>query len=568
MILPTDPAVYLTPLALLTLIASFVQIRKSESSLVRRKKEVDQKIYETLILREIGERIGYELNLERILDTIVGSLNRLLPYSVVGYILTTGDQTKADLRFHLEETVNRSFLNSIRTHMLDDLTKVIGRGIPVENITENITGTIIDEGQKDQVSSLWLVPLSISNQSFGVLAISSKHPGLYKGEEMEVLNKILAQANRAVTNLNKVISTEEEKLNSMVSSMADGVLMLDANLGLLVINPATIRLLDLSENKKPTILDIAAKLSDKVDLRTKIDESIQDNKVVVFDNLTVGGKVSTLLISPVKDSGGKFLGTVVLFHDISAQKELEKIRDEFTAMMVHELRAPLTVVRGATDMFLRDPNVSAQPQGQELLKTMQSSAGTMLALVNDLLDAAKIGAGKFQILKTSGNLTEIINDRILFFNQMAAPKSIVIAADGIEPAIMVEFDRDRISQVFGNLLSNAIKFTPIGGKIVVSAYRVNTFEEIKWRFSEGKPDVSKLKVPSILVSISDTGMGISSEQLPLLFSKFRQLHSSGQNGTGLGLVIAKGIIESHEGSILVQSKSNEGTTFYFTIPTV
>lgn len=567
MILPTtDPAVYLTPLALLTLVASFIQIRKNETDLKKRQKEVEQKIYETLILREIGERIGYELNLEKILDTIITSLNKLLPSSVAGYLTTSGQEVKANLRFHLEESVSRSFLDTMRTQMLDSLAKTLGRGIMVENITENITGTIIDEAQKATAASLWLVPLTIGVQNAGVLAIASKKSGLYYGPEMEVLNKILAQANRTVANLNKVISTEEEKLNSMVASMADGVLMLDANLGLLVINPATVRLLDLPTDKKPTILEIAAKLSDKVDLRSKIDESVVNNKVVVFDDLVVGDQVSTLLISPVKDSGGKLLGTVVLFHDISAQKELERVRDEFTAMMVHELRAPLTVVRGATDMFLRDPNVPAQPQGQDLLRTMQSSAGTMLSLVNDLLDAAKIGAGKFQILKTKGNLTDVINDRIAFFNQMAGQKTIAISTDNLEPNLETEFDRDRVLQILGNLLSNAIKFTPVGGKISVSAYHLNRPTEIKWRFEDSKPDTSKLKTPAVVVSISDTGVGMNPEQLSQLFSKFRQLHGTGQSGTGLGLVIAKGIVESHGGNILVQSKPNEGTTFYFTIP--
>ena len=164
--LPTDPTIYLTPLALLTLLASFFQIHKNEGDLLRRKKEIDQKIYETLILREIGERIGYELNLEKILDTIVNSLNKLLPYSVVSYLLVSPDQTKATLRFHLEESVNRKFLDDIRKHMLDV--------VPAQGISESISGTIIDESLRDPVSSLWVVPLSIDNKGIGVLSIANK----------------------------------------------------------------------------------------------------------------------------------------------------------------------------------------------------------------------------------------------------------------------------------------------------------------------------------------------------------------------------------------------------------
>ncbi|MCL4397752.1 ATP-binding protein [Patescibacteria group bacterium] len=567
--LPTDPTAYLTVLALLTLAASFVQIRKNETDLKKRRKEIDQKMYETLILREVGERIGYELNLEKILDTIVNSLDKLLPYSVAGYMLISSDQNKINLRFHLEESVNRKFLDDTRGHMLEALSKATGKTYGTDAVSETLTGTIVDEGIRESLSSLWLVPLSINTRGIGVLGIASKKQGLYRGPEMEVLNKILAQANRAVANLEKVLATEEEKLNSMVTSMADGVLMLDANIALVVINPAAAELLGLSKDKKLTILDVAASLSDKIDLRAKIEESVSGNKLVVFENLRVGDKISQLLISPVKDEGGRILGTVVLFHDITAQKQLERVREEFTAMMVHELRAPLTVVRGATDMFLRDPNIASQQQGQDLLKTMQSSAATMLTLVNDLLDAAKIEAGKFQILKTAGDISAVVADRVLFFTQMANPKSITLAQEEVEPGLNAEFDRDRISQVLNNFLSNAIKFTPIGGKITVSAYKINSANDIHWRFAEGKPADAAIKSSAIIISVSDTGMGIAPEALPELFSKFKQLQpsdASHNKGTGLGLVIAKGIVESHGGTIFVQSKVNEGTTFYIVLP--
>lgn len=561
MVLPADPTFYLAPLALVTLGVSFIQIRKNEVDLAKRQKEVDQKIYETLILREIGERIGYELNLNKILDTIVGSLNKLMPFSVVSYVLLGSTAGRATLRFHLEESVNRSFLNNLRDQMIKDLK------VSSENIEESVTGTIIDEALKSIPQSVWMTPLVINDRGVGVLAIASKNPGLYRGPEMEVLTKILAQANRAVNNLEKVLQTEEEKLNAMVSSMADGVLMLDANLNLLVINPAAIRLLGLATNQKVTILEVAEKLSNVLDLRSKINESNQKNSLVTVDNLYTNNKASQLLISPVKDQNQNTLGTVVLFHDVTAQKELNRIREEFTAMMVHELRAPLTVVRGATDMFLRDPQLPAQQQGQDLMKTMQSSASTMLTLVNDLLDAAKIEAGKFQIVKTKSNLTEIIKDRITFFNQLAAPKTIALSSELLEENLEVEFDRDRISQVLNNLLSNAIKFTPIGGKITISAYKVTNPTEVKWHYQDNIPAVT-IDKPMIVVAISDTGSGIPTDKIPDLFSKFKQLHpaDSEHKGTGLGLVIAKGIIESHGGNIYVQSHVDEGTTFYFTLP--
>lgn len=560
--LPTDPTFYLAPLALVTLGVSFIQIRVNRNDILKQQKEVNQKIYETLILREIGERIGYELNLSKILDTIVGSLDKLLPFSVVGYMLFDKITGKAILRFHLQESVSRVFLDSLRVKMLQELK------ITSENVEEGITGTIVDDSLKSVAQSVWTTPLVLNSRGVGVLIVASTKKDLYKGPEMTVLTKILDQANRAVNNLEKVLKSEEEKLNDMVASMADGILMLDTNLNLLVINPAAIRLLGLSTTQKVTILEIAEKLSNALDFRAKISESNQKDSLVTVENLVINNIALRLLISPVKDQNQKILGTVALFHDISAQRELDRVRDEFTAMMVHELRAPLTVVRGAADMFIRDPQLSVQQQGQEMMKTMKTSASTMLTLVNDLLDAAKIEAGKFQVAKTKSNLAEVIKDRITFFTQLASPKSINLNEDVLEDDLEVEFDHDRIMQVLNNLISNAIKFTANGGTITISGYKVNSLAETKWRYKESTPEVPAEAKPMVVVSVSDSGIGIPTDRISELFSKFKQLRPMDTNnqGTGLGLVIAKGIIESHGGNVYVQSHANEGTTFYFTLP--
>lgn len=568
MFLPTDPFVYLAPLSLVTLLASFIQIRRNEADLAKKKREMDQKVYETIILKEIGDRIGYELKLEKILDTLINSLSIFLSYSAVGYMLVSPDETKIDLRFHLEEKVSRKFLDNMRDRMLAALNQAAEKNYLPGIVTEDVGGLALDNDPKTNLSSLWLVPLLFGPNGLGVLAIANKKRGFYRGQEMDTINQLLEHANRAMINLEKVIQTEEGKVNSMVESMADGVIMLDKNLGLLVINPAADRLLDMPVNGQKTILDVAAKLSNKLDLRAKIEESLQGDKLVIFDNLTVNDKVSQVMISPAKNASGEQIGTVVLFHDVTATKALERLRDDFTAMMVHELRAPLTVVRGTADMFLRNPALSQQQQGVALLGTMKSSATSMLDLVNDLLDAAKIEAGKFQIIRMKSDLAAILRDRLDFFTQLTSPKSINLTLSGAEGSLEAEFDRDRIAQVLNNLISNAIKFTPAGGKIEIAMAKVASPGDIHWRFTDNQPEVKGDDLPAILVSVSDSGAGMAPDMLPQLFSKFKQLRPSSDHipGTGLGLVIARGIVESHGGHIYVQSRLNEGTTFYFTIP--
>ncbi|MBI4099927.1 hypothetical protein HY440_02870 [Candidatus Microgenomates bacterium] len=568
MFLPDSPIVFiaLAPVVLLALIGAFWQLRRHEKELEKQKKEINQRIYETLILREIGERIGYELNIGKILDTIISSLKNLLPYTVSGYMLITPDGSSIDFRLHLEETVSQKFLDVVRDHLLDTLNQVAPKRFLASDLRQTFSGTIVDEAINDIAASIWIMPLTINSRGLGAMAIASKQAGLYHGPEMEILVKILAQASRAVNNLEKIVASEQERLNAMVASMADGVLMLGKSLELLVINPAALTLLGLPAKAKTTIFDVAASLADKIDLRAKIEESTTTDKLVVVDNIAVGHKMTALLISPVKDQNKAHVGTVVLFHDVTAQKELERVRGDFTAMMVHELRAPLTVVRGTADMFAKNPKLGETPDGQALLTTMGNSVTSMLSLVNDLLDVAKIEAGKFEIIKVKNNLGEILSDRVTFFRQLAATRSLTITAEVPNAGLTGQFDRDRIAQVLNNLISNAIKFTPVGGKITISGYDIKSEADIRWRFKT----THALKVaalPAIVVAVSDTGRGIGEDRIPNLFSKFSQLRSlDGEKGTGLGLVIVKGIVESHGGQVFVESRVDEGSTFYFTIP--
>lgn len=574
MVLPENLILLTFPIPLVTLLVTLFELRKNDQEIAQKKRELDKKIYETLVLREIGQRIDYQLKIDKILDIIIGSLSTLMPFSAVGYILTRPGATSAQFRLHLEEGVNKQFVADLRTQLLESFTKVTGRTFSQSEIIETVDGAIIDDSDKAKIASLWITPLSINEHGLGVLAVADKKSNLYRDSEMQSLAEILHEASRAVNNLEHMLAAEEEKLNAMVASLADGILMLDSQLNLIMANPAVVALLGLPAGTKPTTLDVVQSLADKIDLRAKVAESQKSGSVVVVPELIVGSKASQLFISPVKDSKQDNIGAVVLFHDITASKQLNRIRDEFTAMMVHELRAPLTVVRGATDMFLKNPTLPAQSQGQEILKSMQNSTETMLSLVNDLLDVSKIEAGKFQILETPGNLVDVIHDRLVFFTQLAQPRGISLCGELPDGSQSSEFDRERISQVLNNLLSNALKFTSAGGKVTVSVKTITSILDMHWRFNPPTnlptnfpPDF----FPAVLVSVSDTGMGIAAEKLPELFSKFKQFHrldhqQVGLEGTGLGLVITKGIIESHGGYIFVESKVNEGTTVHFLLP--
>jgi len=520
--------------------------RESQRRLVHREQELSRKMYELAILKEVGERIGYSLDVEKIIDIITGSLRKLFPYSTSSSMLISEDN-KVIFKCDLEESVSSEFVNGVKGKMLAALSALTGNDFTSSKakIEEVVTGTIIDEENESPNTSFFNIPLVINEKVVGIINITSTKGGLYKEEEMTILYRITKQASDAVSKLQLVLETEKGKVISMVSSMADGVIMTDKDTHLAVINPAAKSMLNIQKDVV-TIFDVIDSLTGKFDLRTRIEESIKLEKLLIHDELFIADKVLQVLVSPVKDRESKTLGSVVIFHNITNEKQLERLRQDFTAMMVHELRAPLTAMKGTSDTILLHLSQLTSDRLESSVKLLYDSSSQMLKLVNDLLDVAKIEVGKFEVIEEPSDLRGVIDEAVETFKSLADAKSLTITGqvDESVPQFLY-FDRLRISQVLNNLLSNALKFTSVGG-ITLEA---------------------KATESEVIVCISDTGEGIQKEDIPSLFNKFKQLQSKERGvGTGLGLVISKGIIESHGGKIWVEAASGKGSSFYFSLP--
>jgi PAS domain S-box-containing protein len=346
------------------------------------------------------------------------------------------------------------------------------------------------------------------------------------------------------------LDAEKGKLSSVINSMTDGVIMVSRDNQLLVFNPSIRELLWLGNKPEISMFDIVDSLAGKVDIRTKIDQALAESKPIVINEVYIRDRALELTVTPVRDQSGEKLGAAAVFHDITTEKSLEKLRQEFTAMMVHELRAPLTAVRWSSESLkkLAETNKLEPVKAKETAYTIETASTNMLELVNDLLDVAKIEAGKFEINKQDYDLVGIIKDAIQVFMPQAQMKH--LALNIITPEVLkVQCDKVRIGQVLNNLISNAIKYTDSG--------QVDIGAEVQTAKSR------------VVVSIKDSGVGVSREDLAQLFSKFKQLKSAdnARKGTGLGLVVSKGIVEAHGGQIWAESAGeNMGTTFYFSIP--
>ncbi len=543
----------------------------------KREEEIKHQMYELAILKEIGDRVGYSLNLEKIVDVITGSLSQFIEFSTASYMLL--EPNSIVFKTELKESVSKGFISDVEERMLHSLSALLGKELSDVDIEDTVTGVITSEDNHDPVRSFFNIPLVIGGNVLGILTVAHTQEGLYKEEEMTLLYKIVAQASRAVTQLEEVIKTEQGKLGAMVESMADGVVMTDSDYRVIVANPEAKHIIGFKGTDEVTVFDFIDKLSGKFDIRGKLEESVKMGKVFVVDDLLVDERAFQVFVSPVtrniSSNKEKTLGGLVIFHDVTRIKEAEKMREEFTSMIVHELRSPLDGIKKMGELMHSDPSIRQDKKTHsEYMKMIYESSSEMLELVSDLLDVAKIESGKFSVNKTPSDVKKIIAERVKFFEATAEDSKIELSAslDSSTPE-KVEIDPRRISQVLNNLISNALKFTSPGGRVVVQSLvhrkGVSLQEELKgsnlnWFIRDDLKDLSD----SVVIAVTDTGLGISKSDIEKLFNKFVQFEAAARSkkrGTGLGLVVSRGIVKAHNGIIGVASEEGVGSSFYFTI---
>lgn len=571
-------------ISLLFLIGGFllyVKSKQSRKELVEHEKETERKMYELAILKEIGDRTGYSLNIQNIVDIITGSLHQFMEYGAVSYMLLQPE--KIIFKVHLEKSVSRGFIDDIQDRMLKSLSALMNQAFDKKLVEEVLTGAIVVDEFEKPVQSFFNIPLVIGEKVVGVFTVAHTEEGLYKEDEMTILYKITKQASDAVSKLQEVVRTEQEKLNAMVESINEGVLMTDTDYRVVVVNPSAKKTVGIEDKKEITIFDFIDNLGGVFDIRGKLEESVELDKVLSENDVLIRDRFYQIFVAPVKSSVGilkdKILGGVVIFHDITNEKEVEKMREDFTSMMVHELRSPLDGIKKISEVIRSEKSKQTQKESKQLINLIYDSAENMLELVNDLLDAAKLEAGKFELELGPADITKVIHDRISFLKISVKNAKLHMKTQiAKDVPRKVNFDIQRISQILNNFISNSIKFTRPGGSITLQSFghthgkkiaKEARDADIQWLVKDTDAD-SNLP-DGLIVAVTDTGIGIPCDNMNELFSKFKQFKESTTSdikGTGLGLVIAKGMIEAHGGTIGVASEDGGGSTFYFHLPFV
>jgi len=329
----------------------------------------------------------------------------------------------------------------------------------------------------------------------------------------------------------------------------------------LIINDSAKKILGVNLNAD--FFDVLNVFGQNFNLGNKINEVLISKKPQFAKEIQVNNNILNIFINPMPNDR-----ISVILHDMTDYKKKELLKEDLIHIMVHELRAPVTTIKDSAELIVTSKDTLEEDKKLKFLEIIHQQAKKVLGQIGSILDTAKLDAGKLVLQKTKGDIAKLIKDEIQTFTPQAERKNISLSFNVATKSLPeISFDEIRISQVIDNLLSNSLKFTPEGGKIKVEI-DYKTIPPVLDGISPMGEFLSLDKY--IVVSVSDNGVGLSPEQQKLLFSKYTQAKNTSEEittmGTGLGLYLVKGIIESHEGRIWVKSVPGQGTTFSFSLP--
>ena len=353
------------------------------------------------------------------------------------------------------------------------------------------------------------------------------------GELAYAFNEMSAKLKELV----ETISEDRTKLATILDSMADGVIMTDAEGNISLANRATEKLFNIKEAKNKPLIE--AVRDHEVDELLKLCLKTAQTQAAQYES-SISKRYLRAIAIPIAHSG-----VLLLFQDLTELRNLQTTRRELIGNISHEFRTPLAAIKVMVET-LRDGAVDEKEAARDFLTRVDSEVDRLTQLVAELTELSRIETGKAELKKEPVDINRLVEEVIGQLNPQAERQRLSISKEFAADLPVVPADKDRVRQVIANLVHNAIKFTPAGGTITIT---------------------TKTLEGSVVVDIADTGIGIPEEDLPHVFERFYKGDRARSGaGTGMGLAIAKHVVEAHGGNIWVESEEGKGSTFGFSLP--
>ena len=367
-------------------------------------------------------------------------------------------------------------------------------------------------------------------------------------DELSGLRKALDYITAYPLTRVEVLESERAKGTAILDNMTEGVIALDGQGYVMLMNPAAQRILGVAHDQRErrTLLEVVRDkgLAEWVEMCQALDTAEPCKREIEshFPSL----RIIEVNAMPMPFSLQR-RGFLLVLHDITELRRLEKVRAEFVANVSHELRTPLTAIKGYLETVL-DETMLESDTHRRFLEIANSHAERMGRLINDLLNLSDIETGKVVLDPAPISLGAFVQDVSAMFEKDAAKKDVKLV-NRVPPDLAVQADRDRLSQILVNLVDNAVKYTPKGGTV---------------SFLASKTDDNQIRI-----AVRDTGQGIPPNDLPRVTERFYRVDKARareEGGTGLGLAIVKHLVQLHGGTLHIESEYGKGTTIEFLLP--
>jgi len=445
--------------------------------------------------------------------------------------LKEGTETLGVLRLALPLVSVEKTLSSIR--------KIVILGLLFAVFLAFILGTLLTAQTIRPINRMIQISRKYSEGDFSRRIIQSSKDEI--GQLANTLNKMAQDIEDKI----KEIKTQNQKLAAIFNSMIEGIIVVDKGSRVISINPTIEKIFDVSKEEVVgnifleairnndifevinNVLKRGESISKEINLLLPVRKTFEVSASPIFDNDTVNG-------------------CLVVIHDITEIRHLETIRSDFVANVSHELKTPLTSIKGFIETLLEGA-LDDRENNRSFLKIIQDHAERLDKLVNDLLSLSHLESKEIALKKKSFDLRKQIDEITTSFKTQLKKKDIELKNE-LSSGFMITADKDKIEQVFTNLIDNAIKFNKEKGLIKICGQEVN-----------GR----------VKITVEDSGIGIPGKDVPRIFERFYRVNKARSRelgGTGLGLSIVKHIVELHNGTVGVESVEGLGSKFWLILP--
>jgi len=518
-----------------------VRLRKERdqalASLVQANQQLGRRVKELNILYGIGKSVTSLLDLEKLLGRVVEAAVYITG-AEEGFLMLVDGET-GELYIRAAQGPREKYPQSLKLKVEDSIADGVvrtGQAVMIEGPAREK-----DIRTAYLVKALLSAPLKTKDEVIGVLSVDNKTSDeTFTDNDLYLLSALADYAAIAIENaqLFTAVKSERSKLETIIGSTEDAVIVTDSEMRVLLLNRAARRVFGIKSaevNHKPIAQVVENESLLHLFIRSIDGSQVQRGEIPLEDGRTLNAN-----LTPIPG-----VGYAAVMQDISYLKELDRMKSEFVSNVSHDLRSPLTTIKGFVQLLPRAGPLT--PQQQEFSAKILKGVDNITELIQDLLDLGKIEAGVGMEMDAC-QLDAIINKVVEDLRSQAESRRQRLDVE-LPPQLSPVLGNDlRLGQVVANLVGNAIKYTPDGGLISVRANNSNG---------------------QIVVSVQDTGIGIPLADQPYIFEKFYRVQSEETediSGTGLGLAIVKSVVERHNGRVWVKSEPGVGSTFTFILP--